>query len=131
MESGPVPVGAAATLVTQTPPLPAGHYDVTADVSASTSGISGTGEDKGVLEIDCWVTPGSAGVASNRDHVRISTYIAADIDALNVSDLLTTTAPGDRIDLACSTSNINANSGAVGDVWHASIIATPIADVNP
>jgi hypothetical protein len=62
---------------------------------------------------------------------RISTYIAADIDALNVSDLMTTTAPGDRIDLASSTSNINANSGAVGDVWHASIIATPIVDVNP
>jgi hypothetical protein len=126
---GTVAVPATSTMVVQTPVVPAGHYEVSADLTAASSVGGSAGEDSGLLEIDCWVTPASAHL-SNRDRVRSATYIGGDLESLSVVDLVTTTAPGDRIDLVCSTTPIAPNSAGSGIVSHATIITTAINKID-
>jgi hypothetical protein len=113
-------------VVVPTPPLPAGRYEVTADLTASSSAGGSPGENKGVLQLDCWVTPNSV-FASNSDRVRSATYIGQDLESLSVSDLVTTSRSGDELDLVCTVSPVNGPPSLHGDVTHASIIALAIS----
>jgi hypothetical protein len=79
------------------------------------------------VQIDCWVTPNSSGVSSNGDGVRIAADIGTSTQTLSLSDLLTTTAPTDQLDLVCSLSQ-QGNPGGQAKVTHASIIATGITN---
>jgi hypothetical protein len=116
-----VSVDDAATLIASTPPLPAGHYYVTADVTVAGSGSSG-------LQINCWAAPNSAGNGSNRDGVRVAAGIGPSAQTLSLSDLLTTTGSGAEIDLVCSMTPTSSPSSDLASVTGASIIAAQITN---
>jgi hypothetical protein len=123
---GTVVVGVQPTLVVRTTPLPAGHYAVTADLTVAGS-QSLDSEHRQVAEIDCWVTPDSAGISNNSDGVRIAADIGRATQTLSVNDLLTTTTSPDQVDLVCSVLPTIAMEAQPANVTHASILATGIA----
>jgi hypothetical protein len=124
-----VSVGDQATLITRTPPLPSGHYAVTADLSAAGPGSSDSRDSRDTVEIACWATPNSAGIANNRDGVRVVVELASASQSLNLTDLVTTSVSGDEIDLVCSLSAGDDSSRDVATVAHASIIALQITSI--
>jgi acetaldehyde dehydrogenase (acetylating) len=78
--------------------------------------------------ITCWITPNSAGLASNRDGVKVAATLGTNTQTLSVNDLVTTSRPSDQIDLVCTvTSGEGADSGQQGRVTQASMIALDVA----
>jgi hypothetical protein len=126
---GTVSVGKRATLVVGTPPVRSGHYAVVADLTVAGSGSNEAGNDKQASEIDCWITPNSAGLSSNRDGVRVAATIGTGTQTLSLNDVVTTTLPSDQIDLACELSSGEGRNNPMAVVTHASILATQVAGV--
>jgi hypothetical protein len=121
-----VSVGDRPVLIARTPSLPAGHYAVTADVTVAGSGSSDSRENRDSLQINCWATPNSAGIATNRDGVKVTAGIEAGAQTLSLADLLTTTASGDEIDLVCSMTPTDSPGSDLGGVTGASLIAVQV-----
>jgi Collagen triple helix repeat (20 copies) len=127
---GALPVEDQATLVVQTPPLPDGHYAVTADLSVAGSGSPDPRDAGDTSELECWLTPNRAGKASNRDRVRVTADLGPDQQSFSVTDLLTTTTPADEIDLVCQVSSSNPGSNAqTATITHASVTALTITHI--
>jgi hypothetical protein len=119
-----------ATLVTNTPSLPPGHYAVTADltVSGAKSDTSEAGQKES--QIVCWITPNSAGKGSNRDGVKVATSVGSSTQTLSVNDVVTTTAPSDQIDLSCMLSSAGGRDTPQVVVTQASILALDVTHVD-
>jgi hypothetical protein len=120
VDRGPNP-----TQVVRTPLLPPGHYTVSADLAVAASAPGQDAKDGGMLQLDCWISPDSDFV-DNSDRVRIVADIGTATQTLSLSDLVTTTARSDRIDLVCNVPPAESSEGQVAAVTHASIIATQI-----
>jgi hypothetical protein len=58
--------------------------------------------------------------------VRIAADIGPETQTLSVNDLVTTTRPGDRIDLLCSVSPATGVKRSPGQITHASIVAIQV-----
>jgi hypothetical protein len=125
LSGGIVGIGQSPTLIVRTPSLPAGHFMVTAELTVAGSA---RGNDRGEVQVDCWVTPNRAGISSNADGVRVSTDVTTNAQSLNLSDLITTAAP-DQIDLVCRASPVAGAPNGTASVTNASIIATQISNV--
>jgi hypothetical protein len=113
------------TKITQTPKLPPGHYQVTAQLTLSGSDSD---HDTDAVEIECWVTPNTVG--TNADGVLVATELTTTPQSLYLSDLLTTQTSADQIDLVCSAHGPPNDSDFVGTVSNASVIATSITNTN-
>jgi hypothetical protein len=122
---GSVVIGQQPTLIVRSPSLPAGNYAVTAQLTVAGSNNHNPGNDQPTVEVDCWVTPNSAGISSNADGVRVATDITAPTQSLDVNDLITTTNTSDQIDLVCSASTVGGPQQQVS-ATHASIIVSQI-----
>src|SRR5262249_13409532 len=112
-------VGHAATRVGgQTPSLPAANYLVTAALSGAASGGKGAPND--MVELDCWVEPHSDFVrhVQNPDRVEIVADVGTATQTLSFSDLVTTTARSDQIDLVCSVSPAHSTDDEGASVTH-------------
>jgi hypothetical protein len=112
-----------ATVIVQTPSLPAGHYAVTAQVTVSGSASNNRGQDHGTDEVSCWVTADSAATSSNHDGVTVAADIGSSTQTLTVSDLVSPSASPDRIDLVCRVLPSSSEGVPTAQVTTASITA--------
>jgi hypothetical protein len=129
LTGGAIPILAAMTPVVSTPSLPAGHYEVTANLTVAGSPSRGGGENGGTIEIKCWATPNSAPKSNSPpDGVETVAEIGPVSQSLYLNDLLTTTAPSDQIDLVCVVSSRGSTDNPTAQVTNASIIAVGITN---
>jgi hypothetical protein len=122
--TGTVGVTTDTKEVAQTPALPPGHYVVTADLT-----VAGTGSGRGrpaaaTSVIECWVAANSN--RTNQDGVQVAASISPYTQTLSVADIVTTTEPGDQIDLLCDVVPTGPEGARNATVTHASVIATQV-----
>jgi hypothetical protein len=121
-------VGKGPTTVVRTHSLPPGHYAVTADLTLAGSGSTDAEHVRGLLEIDCWVTTSSADILANPDGVTSAADVSPYTQSMSVVDLVTSNATFNQIDLVCSATPIGTPDIHTGEVTHASVVATQVAD---
>jgi hypothetical protein len=109
-----------ATVVAQTPGLPTGNYAIAASVVAHFTPSA---------EVRCWVTPDNSSSKAQADDVYVDSTVAG-TTSLSLSDTLTTTVAGDRIDVACvSVPDVDGGAPAV-PANNASITATQVTTLS-